>query len=154
MKKCKYCENELTEKNWLQCRKTKKHYICSPCFNFKFKERLSYKNARVTDRKWSGLSTVHSRKVTNFIQDTVKRNKDLDLSFVEIANMMSRPCSYCGGFSSNNLNGLDRVDSSVGYLKSNVTPCCSACNYGKHTMNPIEYIKHCEKVSSFQKVMV
>ena len=31
-------------------------------------------------------------------------------------------------------NGLDRVDSNLGYTLDNVLPCCSICNYAKQDL--------------------
>jgi hypothetical protein len=32
-------------------------------------------------------------------------------------------------------NGLDRIDSSLGYVEGNVVSCCKYCNYAKHDMS-------------------
>lgn len=39
--------------------------------------------------------------------------------------------------------GLDRVDSSQGYILSNVVPCCKNCNQAKNDRTQEEFIKHC-----------
>jgi hypothetical protein len=63
------------------------------------------------------------------------------------------PCSYCGyeghvrrfssrkgGWSfSARLNGIDRVDNTLGYVDSNVVACCKACNMTKGIMDPIQW---------------
>jgi len=36
-------------------------------------------------------------------------------------------------------NGLDRIDNRRGYTIDNVVPCCSKCNYAKHTMQQEEF---------------
>jgi len=36
-------------------------------------------------------------------------------------------------------NGLDRVDSLLGYSVTNCVPCCKTCNYAKHNMPLIEF---------------
>lgn len=40
-------------------------------------------------------------------------------------------CSYCKGSLPTMGVGLDRVDNNLGYLPSNVVPCCQACNHLK-----------------------
>ena len=36
-------------------------------------------------------------------------------------------------------NGIDRVDSTMGYAIDNCVPCCKTCNIAKHTMTTIEF---------------
>lgn len=49
------------------------------------------------------------------------------------------------------VNGVDRIDSKLGYIKENVAPCCYNCNVGKGEMSLRDYIKHCNKVVEFNK---
>ena len=37
-------------------------------------------------------------------------------------------CEYCGGGLDPAGTGLDRLDSSLGYERANVVPCCGRCN--------------------------
>jgi len=78
----------------------------------------------------------------------VARDKKLnmDLTIEQLSKLISSDCAYCGSkpyriwkcrgtdqkfwFS---CNGIDRVNSMLGYTKDNVVPCCPACNYAKHT---------------------
>lgn len=63
------------------------------------------------------------------------RGHAMDLSLEEFEALANAPCRYCGA--SDGLNGVDRIDSSIGYLKENCAPCCSACNLMKNAM-PVE----------------
>lgn len=38
-------------------------------------------------------------------------------------------------------NGLDRLDSNIGYVSTNVVPCCKFCNWGKMTQSREEFIE-------------
>lgn len=58
------------------------------------------------------------------------RQNDLDIEF--ITDLISQPCFYCG--ESKLKITLDRKDSSIGHLKSNVVPACIRCNYTKRDM--------------------
>lgn len=75
------------------------------------------------------------------------RSKDRKFEFVlspeEFSALVKSPCAYCGKvreLSINKahpkvrLNGLDRLDSSVGYLPENVVACCKLCNQAKNNM--------------------
>jgi hypothetical protein len=68
-----------------------------------------------------------------------------ELSFTFVDSAVRKPCDYCGDPAGNikinrhnpegfRYNGLDRVDSSLGYLETNVVPCCWRCNYAKGDM--------------------
>lgn len=50
-----------------------------------------------------------------------------DLSYEEFMGFWRQSCVYCG--SPITYVGLDRIDNSQGYTKSNVCACCSTCNY-------------------------
>lgn len=73
------------------------------------------------------------------------------LSFSQYAAIITKPCTYCGEPTSKAIkrqhygqqesetfycNGVDRIDSSKGYVLGNCAPCCTACNVAKnaHTL--------------------
>ena len=47
------------------------------------------------------------------------------------------------------INGIDRIDSNIGYTKENCVPCCKFCNFAKHTMNEHEFYKWIKKVYEY-----
>jgi 5-methylcytosine-specific restriction endonuclease McrA len=61
----------------------------------------------------------------------------------EVADIIARPCSYCGSPPTNSVadpttdrffyNGIDRIDNRKGYVPENVVACCSRCNRAKST---------------------
>lgn len=53
--------------------------------------------------------------------------------FNSIAKMV---CHYCG---KSGPNGIDRVDNSKGYLKTNCVPCCKHCNYVKGDLSIADF---------------
>lgn len=61
------------------------------------------------------------------------RENDLDIAFVK--EMISNPCRYCGRNAK--FMTLDRIDNSIGHVRSNVVPCCRRCNLVRNSM-PIE----------------
>ncbi|HHX59446.1 MAG TPA: hypothetical protein GX707_01720 [Epulopiscium sp.] len=44
------------------------------------------------------------------------------------------------------VNGIDRVDSSKGYVEDNVVPCCKYCNTAKNTMSDSEFREWIKKI--------
>lgn len=75
------------------------------------------------------------------------------LTLEQYLSLTGSPCSYCGIAWSTQFpnykrkdgqdkfhgaykrNGIDRVDSSVGYIIVNCVPCCKTCNYAKAQMS-------------------
>lgn len=81
-------------------------------------------------------------------------------SFELFLNLSQKPCHYCGSPPSNRFNnyinakgkikqqlskewadqswfeynGLDRLDSTLSHIESNVVPCCKICNYAKRSV--------------------
>ena len=62
-------------------------------------------------------------------------------------DLMSDYCVYCNFKSTETVNGIDRVDNSIGYTISNCVSCCSTCNYMKCALNVNTFIKICSHVS-------
>jgi hypothetical protein len=88
-----------------------------------------------------------------------KRGLICNLSSEEVFNLVKSNCHYCGDGFSNTLyynqpnfkyifyyNGIDRIDSSKGYIKGNVVPCCKTCNVSKMDMNYNDFINHIKKI--------
>lgn len=75
-------------------------------------------------------------------------------------SLTSKPCHYCGAPPSNLMkakygngefayNGLDRKDSSEGYVINNVVPCCKICQRAKMDMPYGKFLEYLQRVSSF-----
>ena len=54
-------------------------------------------------------------------------------------------CNYCG----DSATGYDRVNSRIGYLKTNIVPCCSACNMMKNSVNVNDFIAKIKQIHSY-----
>lgn len=61
-----------------------------------------------------------------------QRANDLDLEFVR--DLLKKGCSYCGENQYNVKMSLDRINNSLGHIKSNVLPSCDNCNLTRGTM--------------------
>lgn len=74
--------------------------------------------------------------------------------FFEIADS---PCYYCGEVGSNRVqireseeyryNGIDRLDSNVGYQPGNVLPCCKYCNRMKSDLTFEEFTERIHRIA-------
>lgn len=83
------------------------------------------------------------------------RNLEINLPYDTWLPISQMPCHYCGEVKSNtakqcfmknrskllgesfHYNGIDRVDSTKGYIPGNIVPCCYTCNRAKSDM-PVE----------------
>lgn len=80
-----------------------------------------------------------------------RRGFEFSLSSDEFYNITISNCYYCDSPPSNIrnaggkrngafiYNGIDRVNPSIGYIHSNVVPCCSRCNTAKMRMSKDEF---------------
>jgi len=86
-----------------------------------------------------------------------------ELTFNDVSVIIKKPCRYCGLIPSNNkitkncngflYSGIDRVDSSVGYVKVNVVSCCSQCNKSKMALSKNEFLSWIIRVYKHQDAM-
>jgi len=67
------------------------------------------------------------------------------ISFDEFMGFWGKPCFYCGSHIDH--IGIDRKRNSIGYIISNLNPCCGTCNRMKTKMSDGEFIEHCKKVA-------
>lgn len=47
--------------------------------------------------------------------------------------MINVLCYYCKMKDKKYLNGIDRLNNSIGYMRNNTVPCCDICNNLKNT---------------------
>lgn len=86
------------------------------------------------------------------VRSARSRNIAFDLSDETIKKFCSSNCYYCGSTPFNKLKvkrrempfviyqGLDRIDSSIGYFEDNVRPCCKNCNKAKSSLSHKNFI--------------
>jgi len=49
-----------------------------------------------------------------------------DLKFTDILDLIKKPCFYCDD--TLDRIGTDRIDNSIGHIKTNIVPSCHSCN--------------------------
>lgn len=78
-----------------------------------------------------------------------KRRHKFNLSLAFFEKIITQRCSYCGiapcrvKKRNENVfyyNGIDRIDSSKGYVIDNVVPCCTICNVAKNDYTLEEFV--------------
>ncbi len=96
---------------------------------------------------------------TNVEKRSQRLGFDYNISLEDYIKLIEQPCFYCGIKDSNYAtdryntkkngrktsdtivyyNGIDRIDSSKGYVKGNVVTSCKYCNTAKNTMTQQEF---------------
>lgn len=85
------------------------------------------------------------------------RNLDFNLDINSTTQLFKSNCTYCNLPPYNKIankynvtyTGLDRIDSSKGYIKGNVQACCKQCNIGKLSMTHQDYLDHIKRIYDF-----
>jgi hypothetical protein len=92
------------------------------------------------------------------------RNIDFTLSKEEHLEIIKQNCYYCGSEPELKqphkgkgkyvgvpvpYNGIDRIDSNVGYEVDNCVSCCTRCNYMKSDMDVSLFTEHILKIANY-----
>lgn len=100
----------------------------------------------------------------NYQRSARYRGFDFLLSREEAKQLFESDCRYCGQIPTAIFgererlngtfvyNGIDRLDSSLGYVFHNCVPCCRVCNYMKQQLSPEEFIFHIRKIAAHARV--
>jgi hypothetical protein len=120
-------------------------YVCQRCgIDFKVKRGVSKNSLPVFCSYSCRAKKVFTKALTpeailrrdaNRRLQTYKfnaRSRDLpfELTYEEFAELIVKKCFYCEQ-AEGEYRGIDRLDSSLGYVKGNVQPCCFICNQMK-----------------------
>jgi hypothetical protein len=86
------------------------------------------------------------------------------LSDTEFSTFISQNCYYCNlppsknvavncpGYPEFRYNGIDRMDSSIGYTTDNCVPCCHYCNWIKYDTPQNEFITQVCRIHTYTRV--
>lgn len=98
----------------------------------------------------SGLTPLIRSVFNGYKRD---RGYEFKLTMEQVEQLIKQNCHYCGSEPKNiktirlkthtkvlRYNGIDRMNNDVGYVLSNVVPCCRNCNIAKHTYS-VEFFK-------------
>jgi hypothetical protein len=78
---------------------------------------------------------------------TEKRGIEFELTNEQFYTLRNGRCYLCGIRNSDkHLNGIDRVDSTKGYIVSNCRACCAHCNLMKNEYDIEEFLKKCTQI--------
>lgn len=100
-----------------------------------------------------------NRLLRRYKYDAKRAGRDFLLTSDEFRKLTKSNCFYCGCQPSTIMNdnrngsngeyiynGIDRIDSDMGYFSSNCIPCCKDCNWMKKNMSTSEFINRIRNI--------
>lgn len=102
---------------------------CKECFSKRYKTWHPNNREKVRANQKKNIRTLKTR-FSQAKRQAIKHGKEWSLTSEEYKAIVDLPCVYCKGFfpAVETGSGLDRMDSSVGYITTNVVSCCWTCN--------------------------
>lgn len=127
----------------------------------KTKTRRSHKRGSYLSYGVSSFNELYS----SYKNRAKYTNKEFTLTKEEFKEITSSNCYYCGVEPSQKLkqsridekdgiyiyNGIDRINSSVGYLYDNCVPCCEICNKAKRDLTIEDFKNWIKRLISYYK---
>ena len=124
------------------------------------KKRLEYfkqytrKRSKYGPRKevapgYNNLSKIQKVKYSDCKSRAKKTNREFNLSVKQFLSYWNTSCTYCG--IRIETIGLDRIDTSKGYIIENIASCCYICNWMKRDLSYDEFIKHCKLIVAYSE---
>ena len=105
-------------------------------------------------------AAMHNQYV-NYRYGAAKRSLPFDIEESVFCNVAAGCCSYCGAPPTEHkrnlsgtdyfANGVDRIDSELGYVEGNIVPCCWRCNKSKSKMSRDQFVQMCKEVAAHNK---
>lgn len=153
---CPYCSKEF-EASRRQLRDRSKAWDAAHC-GCQTKERQSATNS---GRK--PVNLLDDRTATVRLVLRASSAKECTLGESDVAAMIFQPCHYCGEppnhyrvlgsgrwrrQSTVPSHGIDRMDSSKGYVPGNCVTCCTTCNYMKREQHYDDFIGRVCRIAS------
>lgn len=90
-------------------------------------------------------------KYSDYKTSSKQNNKIFEFNRKEFELLIFSNCYYCGKESKiPDINGIDRVNNSLGYTKNNCVSACKICNYSKNTLTKYEFREWLNKIINYQ----
>jgi hypothetical protein len=96
----------------------------------------------------NNLNKINSVELQYGVYCRSARDKNLDfkLSLTDFTILTEQSCYYCGIVQERGFNGIDRMNSEVGYVTDNCVSCCQMCNYMKASLSVDAFLGRVEHI--------
>ena len=94
-------------------------------------------------------------------QSALRAGRSFNITPEQFNSLINGDCAYCGAKPSNltklltakniQYNGVDRINSSQGYIQGNLRSCCKTCNSMKSKLSTEEFVAHASRIASHQQ---
>ena len=81
----------------------------------------------------------------------IAKQLKFEITLDEYKSIVTSPCHYCGIVQEKGFNGMDRMDSTLGYVMGNCVSSCEMCNFMKKCMSPDVFVKIAQHIDSYSK---
>jgi hypothetical protein len=88
-------------------------------------------------RAWQKANPIRNA-MNNYKGTAVRKGREYALTDDQFIALVLADCTYCHA-SPNPINGIDRVDNTLGYTEGNVVTACRQCNVAKGTLPVDEF---------------
>lgn len=106
-------------------------------------------------------ATGYSSVLGSYKANAKLRGREWSISDQEACSLFASNCFYCGVAPFQHLkrdirryNGIDRVDSTKGYVPGNVVSACGICNKAKNNMSAYDFLTWAQRVSSWSRTVI
>jgi DNA polymerase II small subunit/DNA polymerase delta subunit B len=140
-------KGKACSRRWADSKKCKEY---NKEYGYKNRKKISdYRRSirdRYRDEELEYRKTPNARYVS-YKTVSKQKGREFSISLQEYISMFwDKKCVYCGDDSR---GGIDRIDSSLGYVDGNMAPCCVMCNRMKNKHSVEEFILHIKKVIAY-----
>ncbi len=112
-----------------------------------------------------GNEAAFNQTYSAYRRDAERRGLVFELTKEQVKHLSQQPCAYCGALPGQLArhstrpgrrdvfvrNGIDRVDSTQGYVLTNAVSCCKQCNRAKSDLSRDAFLAWVERVHAHNK---
>lgn len=150
-----YCSLDCSRKNYRTTHETRMRMSIALKGNPKVIKNLE--NHRALKRLPNGTASFNLLYI-RYKKGATSRGLSFELSKEEFKEIVGMNCFYCGDAPKNVIvgskringgfrySGIDRVDNSMGYLKTNIVACCRTCNVSKNNHSKDDFLDWIKRV--------
>ena len=129
--------------NWL------KGSLDSATFIKRTKHIYSFKNGSSDERFPECFPDAKCVSYASYKSRAEKKDLEFAITNADYKSIIQEDCYLCGKQTTEtNINGVDRVDNTVGYTVANCKACCKECNHMKNNYGLDELFAKIERISN------